>query len=401
MPWWKDRVSLASFVTDLVQGELSRMRPGQPLPPRPWPDSLELGESGLGCDSLERLTLASALGQALRLDRSGLEDHLLARGTLGAWIDLAEICLGRYDESMVFVTSGSTGVPKPCEHRLDDLLQEAESLGGILAGARRIVACVSSRHIYGFLFTILLPAALDIPVIRLLGKSTVGLERDLLSGDVVIGFPDFWTLASRSVTSFPPGIIGVTSTAPLPPPLDAILAGAGLERLVEIYGSSETAGIGWREAPSPDFRLFPFWTRSPDGEALLRSSSGGLISHIPQDHLHWTAEGNFRPAGRRDHAFQVGGVNVHPRRVEAILAQHPGVAEVSIRRMRPEEGNRVKAFIVPKDSAADEADLARDLELLAREHLAAAERPKSFRFGPALPRDSLGKMVDWEIEAGE
>ncbi len=398
MIWWRDRPSLASFIMDLIHAELARMRPGQPLPPRPWTETLELGEAGLGCDSLERLNLASALGQALRLDRSGLEDHLLARSTVGAWVDLAELCLERYDRSMVFLTSGSTGQPKPCEHSLDTLRQEARVLAELLTGRDRVVAAVSSRHIYGFLFTVLLPATLGVPVVRYLDKSTIGLHDVLRSGDLVIGFPDFWNRASRSMVRFPADVTGVTSTAPLPVHLDAALSEIGLARLVEIYGSSETAGIGWREAPSPEFGLFPFWSRSADGETLLRSRPDGeTAAHLPQDHLRWSADRAFRPDGRRDQAFQVGGINVHPRYVEAVLARHPKIAAVGIRRMRPEEGDRVKAFIVPRDPDGDEAGLARELALWAQEHLSPAERPKAFRFGSAVPCDQHGKPTDWDI----
>jgi len=396
MPWWRDRSLLTAFIVDLLHGELAKLRPGQALPPRPWSESLEIGEAGLGADSLEKLTLASALGQALRLDRSGLDDHLLARTSIGSWVDLAEICLGRFDFSMVFLTSGSAGHPKICEHSLACLQQEATFLASMFGDRERIVAAVSCRHIYGFLFTVLLPHILGVPVWRRVDKTTVNLGAELRRGDLVVGFPDFWRLGSRSVEQFPSDVVAVSSTAPLPRDLDDVLANRGLSRLVEIYGASETAGIGWRLAPSPDFNLFPFWTRSPDGDSIIRGLPDGRTTEIlPQDRLDWRSERLFRPAGRLDEAFQVGGVNVHPRRVADVLSRHPEVVEASVRLMRPEEGSRAKALIVPRNMPVDERVLSAELERWSVEHLSAAERPKSYSFARELPRDALGKLVDW------
>ena len=399
MAWWRSHPSLAAVVSDILYAELSRLRPGSALPARPWPELLAIGEAGLGCDSLEKLSLAAALGRALRLDRSGLEDHLLARTTLGSWIELAALCLSREDGSLVFSTSGSTGEPKYCEHPLELLEQEVDFLAGLFADRRRIVSVVSSRHIYGFLFSVLLPARLGVPVHRRLDRSTVGLGADLLAGDLLIGFPDFWRLAGRSVDHFPAGVEGVTSTAPLPRDIPGVLTTLGLGRLVEIYGSSETAGIGWRPASEENFTLFPYWSRS--SETLVRRLPGGNESlYAPPDRLDWTTPRQFSAQGRLDDAVQVGGHNVHPARIAALLESHPAVAAASVRLMRPDEGDRMKAFIVPSEPCADTARLAEILARWADESLTPAERPKSFRFGSALPRNPIGKAADWEIRDG-
>jgi 4-coumarate--CoA ligase (photoactive yellow protein activation family) len=400
MAWWTYRPTLVAVVTDILHAELSRLRPGSAPPPRPWPEQMPIGEAGLGCDSLEKLSLAAVLGRALRLDRSGLEDHLLVRTTLGAWVELASICLSRDDSSLVFSTSGSTGEPKPCEHPLALLEQETAFLAELFADRRRIVSAVPSHHIYGFLYSVLLPARLRVPVSRRLDRSTVALAGDLVPGDLVIGFPDFWRLAAHSVDEFPPDVDGVTSTAPFPGALGETLARLGLGRLSEIYGSSETAGLGWRPVGESAFELFPYWSRAEDvgGEVLARCLPDGSESRqVPQDHLFWSEDGRFVPQGRRDEAFQVGGVNVHPSRIAAALTRHPAVAAASVRPMRPEEGNRVKAFIVPREPWIDQAGLAEILARWADETLSPAERPKSFRFGSQLPRDSLGKASDWDI----
>ena len=67
--------------------------------------------------------------------------------------------------------------------------------------------------------------------------------------------------------------------------------------------------------------------------------------------------------------------------------------------MRPSEGLRLKAFIVPRDPGGDADILRHGLDALAAEALSVAERPRAYSFGPALPIDPMGKPADWQIVA--
>jgi 4-coumarate--CoA ligase (photoactive yellow protein activation family) len=189
-------------------------------------------------------------------------------------------------------------------------------------------------------------------------------------------------------------------TTPRADPLAQELADAGL-RLLQVYGSSETAGVGWRFEAGTPFTLLPYWSRvdAPTGLAR-RLPDGGAARYPLQDRLAWKDARRFHPAGRIDEAVQVGGVNVFPSYVAEVLCMHPRVAEAAVRLMRPDEGRRLKAFVVPAD-AADKA--ARDLlraELLAwcAERLSTAERPAVISFGEQLPRQGSGKPADWIID---
>lgn len=48
----------------------------------------------------------------------------------------------------------------------------------------------------------------------------------------------------------------------------------GLPRLGQVYGSSETAGIAWRDAPDAPYALIAHWTR-PDTRAHERLRLSG------------------------------------------------------------------------------------------------------------------------------
>lgn len=391
--WWQNRSILGRFVKDLVEGELQRLRPGAGAALlKDRTENLEIGPAGLGADSLELITLATALTEALHLHRSGVEDLLLARRQLSEWIDIAAVGLSHYAETVTFRTSGSTGQPKPCQHGLNRLLEETEHLARILGPVRRIVSLVPSHHIYGFLFTALLPQQLGIPILDGRGRLPARVAADLRSGDLLVGVPELWTSVAQSGIRFAPGVRAVTSTGPLAPEVFRALEAQGLDKILEVYGSSETAGIGWRASADEPYQLFPYWQLRADGTEI--SHAGSSLAVALQDKIHLLSPGQFHVAGRLDGAVQVGGVNVFPDRVAAVLRLHPGVQDAAVRSFGGPGALRLKAFIVPRDKAAGPV-FAAELRDWAETRLSIPECPKSWTVGEALPRTPLGKAADW------
>jgi 4-coumarate--CoA ligase len=404
--WWAHRPTLERVVADLLAGELALMRPGLARRPLPWPRELDLAAE-LGADSLELLGMATAMEQVLAIGCIG-EDRVLANPRLDAWVDAVAAGLEESGARMVFRTSGSSGAPKDCPHALAELEREARELARLFPDTRRIVGLVAAHHIYGFLFTVLLPRALGIGpdcVQDLRGASPGAVARQLRPGDLVVGFPDFWRTFAPVAGSLPAGVTGVTSSAPCPDEVARAVQAAGMARLVQVYGSSETAGVGWREGPDEPYRLFPYWQRGETGptgaSTLLRRLEDGHTQSVAlQDRLEWDAHDRFLPAGRIDQAVQVGGINVFPGYVADVLRMHPGVADASVRLMRPDEGRRLKAFVVARTGAAPDLDALRtDLNAWMAERLSAPERPAAYSFGAALPRQASGKLTDWIIDA--
>lgn len=389
--WWRDRVALSRFVADLVASDLSRLRPGAILPPpADWTPDLDLGTGGLGMDSLELLSVATGLTETLHLHRSGIEDYLLARRRFADWVQIAAHGLSVFDQEVTFHTSGSTGAPKPCTHRLEGLVREVGVHGRRLAPVRRIVSLVPGHHIYGFLFTILLPRLLNAAYVDVRGRLPGRVLADLLPGDLVVAVPEQWALLARTGSACLSGISGVCSTGPLDPVLHRDLTERGLS-LTEVYGSSETAGIGWRLSPDEPFRLLEGLKLSPDG-SCLQVGWDGLAKPL-LDRLVLSDATCFRLGGRRDGAVQIGGVNIFPDRVAATLRTHPAVKDVAVRPMPVPGGLRLKAFIVPRQP--DAPGLEQEMSVWADTHLSMPERPKSWTFGPALPTTGMGKLCDW------
>lgn len=404
-PWWHSRPLLQRYLRDLLMAELSALRPGQvAMAPEIWTDALRI-DLDLGADSLDMMRLATSVSQAIHLHESGIEDYLLVRRTFGEWVDIATAGLERYCGALTFRTSGSTGEAKTCTHALDGLQQEIDVHAGNLASRRRILTAVPAHHIYGFLFTVLLPSALALAaddVLDIRASSPASLLNLVQPGDLVIGFPDYWRAVTQTAVQLPVDVWGVTSTAPCPDQVSLGLETAGLARLFQIYGSSETAGVGWRDSHRNPYQLLPFWKfAGSDAQTLRRSlPGGGQMELEAQDQLQRVSDTQFRVGPRKDLAVQVGGINVFPAQVAARLLEHPRVAEAAVRLMRPEEGHRLKAFIVPSADVSDTQQLALELNAWIDIHLTVPQRPRALRFGAHLPAKSDGKSADWSVTAG-
>jgi len=399
--WWQNMPAVQRVVSDLLAAELAQARPGRAAPALPWPRGLDFVRD-LGADSLELLGMGTALAEALHLDRAEVDTGLLARPCLDDWVAAAGAGLRAGGLPLTFRTSGSSGSPKRCTHALATLWQETAELARLLPGRRRILSLVPSHHIYGFLFTVLLPRALGIAeVLDRRSATPATVLREAGPGDLIVAHPGWWEQAARLEPRFGEDVIGTSSTAPCPDPLARALADAGL-RLLQVYGSSETAGVGWRFEAGAGFTLLPYWSRTDGERELVRTlPDGATAPYELQDRLEWEDGRRFQPLGRIDGAVQVGGVNVFPSYVAEVLCMHPRVAEASVRLMRPDEGRRLKAFVVPAEGADPERCDALREELLAwcAERLSTAERPAALSFGERLPRQASGKPADWIIDA--
>ncbi|MEY4766024.1 MAG: hypothetical protein RI907_2697 [Pseudomonadota bacterium] len=411
--WWQDPQAVWRHTRDLLSSTLQTLRPEldaatlrHALRDSDAAQTLHLSRD-LGVGSLELLSLGAAFIEASGMHRPEHLERLHGSLLLGDWVTLAgqawQAGADAPQPAVRFRTSGSTGRPRSCVHPWPWLTQEAQALARHLqAGgpATRVVSVVRSHHIYGHLFTLLLPRALGCPVVDAVAQAPAAVLAGLQAGDVVVGFPDWWRAAVQSGLALPPGVTGVSSTAPCPPELALATLDAGLCRLVLVYGSTETAGIAWQEAGDDAYALMPHWRRPADPKdsaSLVRLTPNGQTATVAlPDQVRWLDDTHLVPAGRLDLAVQVGGVNVSPQAVRQHFLSLPEVADASVRLHDFGGVPRLKLFVVPSAEGARADGLLATL----RSHglgLQPAARPAHIALGPALPVNAIGKACDWPV----
>jgi long-chain acyl-CoA synthetase len=394
-----DRASVFSLVCSLVSAELelSRKNRFDPGELADWDETTPLTGGGIEMDSIELLQVSSAVDEFFHLHDTGIEEYLLRHRALGLWCDLVLQAYPGGQRHLTFRTSGSQGAAKSNTHRAATLMQEISCLARLFRGRERIVCLVAPHHIYGFLLSILLPQALAIPVVAARHWPVGKILRALAPGDLVVGHPLIWQELQRRANALPTDVHGVTSTAPCNPRLIAALRAMGLARMTEVYGSSETGGIGFRHDPARPYRLFAHWQRTQNrgaGAGEFGLKRGREKAVLLPDLLDWRGPRSFRPLHRKDQAVQVAGINVYPQDVARRLREHPAIADCAVRLMRIEVGDRLKAFIVPKNRYNKSA-LRPELEQWIYARFSSAERPVALAFGKALPVTQNGKSADW------
>ncbi|HWL94034.1 MAG TPA: AMP-binding protein [Phycisphaerae bacterium] len=103
------------------------------------------------------------------------------------------------------------------------------------------------------------------------------------------------------------------------------------------------------------------------------------------------AEGFIKITGRKKEMIIVGGENVYPREIEAVLEQHPAVSESAvIGQHDPSRGEVVVAFVTLNEGAS-----ATDIELreFCRDKIAGYKIPRRVIISSELPRGPTGKIL--------
>jgi long-chain acyl-CoA synthetase len=90
-----------------------------------------------------------------------------------------------------------------------------------------------------------------------------------------------------------------------------------------------------------------------------------------------------------------GGENVYPREVEEVLYQRPEVEECAVIGVPdPEWGEKVTAFIVPRDGEIIDAE---SLKIFLKSKLSSFKVPKEYLSVSTLPKSPAGKLLKREL----
>lgn len=335
--------------------------------------------------------------------------HPAASGSAAMWSPLSA-----RDTGVTLFTSGSTGVPLALDKRLAQLDAEVHALeqafGAAIPPQARVLATVSHQHIYGLLFMVLWPLAAGraVPHARLafLEEVVEQCVRDTAPA-VLVSSPAH--LKRMPATLDWPATRDVlcavfSSGGPLPAEAgNDVLRHTGLSP-IEVFGSSETGGIAWRQRTMHDDNWTPLpgvaW-RLQDGHLAVRSA------HLPDD--AWfvcadralpTRDGCFVLAGRADRIVKIEEKRVSLTQLEQQLGGLPWVAEARVVMIDTAVGTRVGAAVVLSDVGREHFDMHGRASIIRalRDALGAVADPlalpRRWVFTPQLPCNAQGKTTE-------
>lgn len=129
-----------------------------------------------------------------------------------------------------------------------------------------------------------------------------------------------------------------------------------------------------------------YWN-TPEETAQVLSSDGWLLTG---DIATMDEQGFLRIVDRKKDLIVVGGFNVYPNEVEAVIASHPLVGDVGVIGVPDEySGEAVRAYVVRRDPSLTEDELTQ----WCRKRLTGYKRPRRFIFVSELPKSAVGKVL--------
>lgn len=322
--------------------------------------------------------------------------------------------LDRRDARLTVFTSGSGGEPMAIDKQLAQLDAEVHALQAAFGaqvdvdGPVTVHATVSHQHIYGLLFLVLWPLAAGRPMAprridypeQMLARLGPG-PSVLVSSPAHLGrLPEVldWRGARAGLRAV------FSSGGPLPPEAAAdTLARLG-QAPIEVFGSSETGGIAWRQRALHGERwqaLPGVQWRLDDGLLAVRSAHLLDLDWWPtSDRVEALDDGGFRLIGRADRIVKVGEKRVSLSAIERELVAGDEVRDA--RAFLLGDGPAARLAVVAVLSDAGAAQLARAgkrafNELLRARLLLQVERlalPRRWRYVAALPVNSQGKSTE-------
>jgi acyl-coenzyme A synthetase/AMP-(fatty) acid ligase/3-hydroxymyristoyl/3-hydroxydecanoyl-(acyl carrier protein) dehydratase len=374
---------------------------------------------------LESLRQLETRGAGVLSDRP---DWFPEGSCLNPVIETAGPCTARFEEldpeatALELYTSGTTGNEKPISKRIRHLSDEVAELGAAwddTLGNATVYATASHQHVYGLLFGVLWPLSSGRPFMAHHFQQPGELVPRMREvGDCVLAsVPTHLKRLARHTGL--PTLRGVCRTifssgGPLATETANDIAGLLGAAPIEVLGSTETGGIGWRQQDSAggqagvSVHWEPFRrvrvTRDPDTEVLRVASpfvsvdTGGK-GFATGDRVTFRSDGRFELAGRADRVVKVGEKRVNLDRMESQLRGHAWVQEVALTLVDRDTDLRVAAAVVPSEEGMEQirergrSGLGRGLRASLAGFWDPVVQPRLWRVVPALPANEQGKLT--------
>jgi acyl-CoA synthetase (AMP-forming)/AMP-acid ligase II len=150
----------------------------------------------------------------------------------------------------------------------------------------------------------------------------------------------------------------------------------------EIAGRGTAVMTGYHKRP--DLTEEILW-RDEQGRLFIRTGDMGYLDE----------EGFLFIAERKKDMIISGGLNVYPRDIEEVVAEHPDIAEVGVVGIpHPKWGETPLALAVPRSGASPDTE---EIKQWANAKLGKHQRLYAVVLRDELPRNAIGKILKREL----
>jgi O-succinylbenzoic acid--CoA ligase len=303
------------------------------------------------------------------------------------------------DPAVVLFTSGTTAAPRPVTLTFGNLLWSAIGSAVAIGHApdERWLCALPLSHVGGLSI-----------VVRSAIAATTALVHEHFETDRVLAAlqQDDVTLVSLVATTLarlldagltdPPALrCALTGGGPVPPALVRRAGAAGVP-VAQTYGMTEACSQITTQAPGDEQTdagppLFCTRVRIAEDREILVSgptvAGGGELATGDLGALD--TAGRLTVTGRKADTIVSGGENVAPQEIEAVLEDHPAVAEAAVfARPDAQWGEAVVAAVVLRGDVTED-----ELRAHCAARLAGFKVPKAIAFRAELPRTRSGKLA--------
>ncbi|BCX65792.1 acyl-CoA synthetase family protein [Pseudomonas izuensis] len=315
--------------------------------------------------------------------------------------------------SLSLCTSGSSGESKRIEKSLRQLVNEVEALErlwGADLGPACIIGSVATQHIYGLLFRVLWPLCAGRPFVRLQLAFPEDLQRTSREHPAFAWVTSPALLKRMGDNLDWPALSAVRRVFSSGGALPAEAAQSLNERLhqwpTEIFGSSETGGIAWRQG-------LDLWQPFAD-VALSQDSDGALLitsPYLPAGHVEHTADaariaadGRFELLGRLDRIVKLEEKRISLPMLEQALAAHEWVSEARLGVVQESRASLGVLLVLSEAGLhalrnQGRRSLTEELRQHLSQHCEALALPRRWRLLRQLPLNPQGKLPQADVEA--
>lgn len=319
------------------------------------------------------------------------------------------------EETRIFLfTSGSTGKPKAVPQRMKEFEEDNAfiiSKWGQEITSRKLVTTVSQHHIYGFLFGISLPFTLGTPFRRNRVEFPEEFEKMTDETYILIATPAFLKRTVEVEDKLNMKNIWIFTSGGAVSEELAVQCGNLFNFYpLEVYGSTETSGIAYRQQNKDGLLWTPF-----DNAKLWLGDDGCLRIISPYiknpegfataDLAEFQEDGRFLLKGRSDSIVKIEEKRISMTEVENRLMETGLVSDCKVVALTNDVRQYLAAAVVLNEKGKEQFKetekflINRYFHDFLMKYFENVVIPKKWRFMDKLPTDVQGKKHKLEIMA--